>query len=109
MVAFCIIVLAWSPEAAASYFENIQPPLLPFRDATYGACTYQLTVVNCAKALNKAISVSHTRSKKTGRETGKHKGVSGGVVERARVDPDLFFQGFLWHLDSPTRSRNFLL
>lgn len=60
MVAFCVVILGWSPEAAAGLFEHLQSPLLPFRDATYGTCSFPLTIMDCARGLNKAISVSAT-------------------------------------------------
>lgn len=57
MVAFCVVILGWSPEAAAGLFEHLQSPLLPFRDATYGTCSFPLTIMDCARGLNKAISL----------------------------------------------------
>lgn len=57
MVAFCIIILGWSPEAACKQFEELKPPLLGFRDATYGSCSYRVSLSDCAMGLNRAISV----------------------------------------------------
>ncbi|XP_055389051.1 dual specificity protein phosphatase CDC14A-like [Condylostylus longicornis] len=56
MVSFCVVLLGWEPDAAVEMF-NSQPPLLPFRDATYGSCSYQLTLFDCARGLDKGIQL----------------------------------------------------
>ncbi|EEA06785.1 dual specificity protein phosphatase CDC14A, putative [Cryptosporidium muris RN66] len=42
-----------SPNSALSIFHSV--PLLSFRDATYGACTYPLTIGNCLTGLHYAM------------------------------------------------------
>ncbi len=44
-----------SVEAACRPFSTLSPPLLPFRDAAYGGCTYKLTLQDCISGLAKAI------------------------------------------------------
>ncbi|CEL93223.1 unnamed protein product [Vitrella brassicaformis CCMP3155] len=42
---------AWRP------FQGLSPPLVPYRDATYGVCTYQCTVLDCLRGLEKGIEL----------------------------------------------------
>ncbi|KAL9647855.1 hypothetical protein ABK040_008128 [Willaertia magna] len=55
--AFMIIVLGYDPEDAFKPFLNIYPPFHPFRDASQSLSTFNLTVLDCCKALKKAISL----------------------------------------------------
>jgi cell division cycle 14 len=38
---------------------GIEPPFFPFRDAAFGACTFGLTMLDCAKALHTAVAAQH--------------------------------------------------
>lgn len=53
--AFLVIVCQKSADMAFEPFSNIYPPLLPFRDATCGVCTFQLTILDCMRGLEKGI------------------------------------------------------
>lgn len=55
MCAFQVIVLGKTGEEAFKPFATVYPPFLPYRDATCGICTYGLTVLDCAKGVEKAI------------------------------------------------------
>lgn len=44
MGAFMVIVLKQSAESIWDIFESYQQQLIPFRDASYGDCTYECTV-----------------------------------------------------------------
>jgi len=53
--AYSLIHHGKSVEAACRPFSTLSPPLLPFRDAAYGGCTYKLTLQDCISGLAKAI------------------------------------------------------
>ena len=53
--AYCVLRLAWSAQQAFAPLLGIYPPIVPFRDASYGLCTYTITVYDCLKSLQKAI------------------------------------------------------
>eukprot|EP00053_Salpingoeca_punica_P000466 m.28816 g.28816 ORF g.28816 m.28816 type:complete len:471 (-) comp10340_c0_seq1:1196-2608(-) len=53
--AFALIYLGRSPSEAHRPLENITPPILPFRDASYGSCTYKLTTLDCLRGLFQAL------------------------------------------------------
>mmetsp|Transcript_126190 Transcript_126190/g.403862 ORF Transcript_126190/g.403862 Transcript_126190/m.403862 type:complete len:484 (-) Transcript_126190:58-1509(-) len=55
--AFQVIALRKSAEAAWEPFSKVYPPFLPFRDATNGICTYQLTILDCLQGLQKGIEL----------------------------------------------------
>ncbi|XP_038048405.1 dual specificity protein phosphatase CDC14AB-like isoform X3 [Patiria miniata] len=55
--AYSVIHLKKTPEEAyRPLVAGTNPPYLPFRDASYGACTYNLTLLDCLKAIDKAIT-----------------------------------------------------
>lgn len=47
MGAYQIICLKRSAEEAWKKFEHSQPAFVPYRDASYGACTYKCTIYDC--------------------------------------------------------------
>lgn len=51
MGAYLIIFRGKSAEEAWSYFEKVDPPFLPFRDALAGECTYECTILDCLRGL----------------------------------------------------------
>mmetsp|Transcript_120647 Transcript_120647/g.336652 ORF Transcript_120647/g.336652 Transcript_120647/m.336652 type:complete len:361 (+) Transcript_120647:225-1307(+) len=53
--AYQVIVLGKAAQMAFEPFQGINPPLLAFRDASGGACTFQLTVKDCLEALQISI------------------------------------------------------
>jgi len=57
MGAFMIIVLKQSAEAAWDAFAPYHTQFKPFRDASYGDCTYPCTIFHCLKGLE--IGMSH--------------------------------------------------
>lgn len=44
----------FSPEDALKPFRNATPAPLPYRDASYGVCTYALTLADCMAGLKRA-------------------------------------------------------
>jgi len=55
--AYRVIVLGQRADAAFEPFCGIYPPFLPFRDATMGVCSYQCSVLDCLKGLEKSIEI----------------------------------------------------
>ena len=55
--AFMIVDLGKSAQEAWLRFASIQPQLTPFRDASAGPCSFQLTVMDCLNGLQKAIEL----------------------------------------------------
>ena len=45
MGAYLLICKEKTAEEAWSFFEKVDPPFKPFRDAISGECTYQCTVI----------------------------------------------------------------
>lgn len=56
MGAFMIVVLRMSAEVAWEAFAPYHNTFRPFRDASYGDCTYNCTIFHCLKGLEIAIS-----------------------------------------------------
>ncbi|XP_052686602.1 dual specificity protein phosphatase CDC14AB-like isoform X2 [Crassostrea angulata] len=55
--AYAIIYLKKTPEEAyRPLVAGSNPPFLPFRDASFGACTYNLTLLDCLHGLSKALA-----------------------------------------------------
>eukprot|EP00359_Climacostomum_virens_P010746 CAMPEP_0204914492 /NCGR_PEP_ID=MMETSP1397-20131031/12365_1 /ASSEMBLY_ACC=CAM_ASM_000891 /TAXON_ID=49980 /ORGANISM="Climacostomum Climacostomum virens, Strain Stock W-24" /LENGTH=420 /DNA_ID=CAMNT_0052086091 /DNA_START=72 /DNA_END=1334 /DNA_ORIENTATION=- len=54
MGAFQILVLRRSAEDSWRPF-TVLPPFTPFRDASFGGCTYQCTILHCLKGLQFAV------------------------------------------------------
>jgi cell division cycle 14 len=44
-----------SAKDAFKFFEGINPPFVPFRDAINGECTYNCTILDCLRGLEYAI------------------------------------------------------
>eukprot|EP01056_Protomagalhaensia_sp_Gyna25_P005949 Protomagalhaensia_sp_Gyna_25__5948@NODE_915_length_2424_cov_3593_202935_g721_i0_p1_GENE_NODE_915_length_2424_cov_3593_202935_g721_i0NODE_915_length_2424_cov_3593_202935_g721_i0_p1_ORF_typecomplete_len594_score54_93DSPn/PF14671_6/1_8e43DSPn/PF14671_6/3_6e03DSPc/PF00782_20/8_6e02DSPc/PF00782_20/4_8e16CDKN3/PF05706_12/6_5e03CDKN3/PF05706_12/9_4e07Y_phosphatase/PF00102_27/5_3e05Y_phosphatase2/PF03162_13/4_5e05PTPlike_phytase/PF14566_6/4e03PTPlike_phytase/PF14566_6/0_0013Y_phosphatase3/PF13350_6/0_00 len=57
IAAYSIICLRRTPTEAMAPFENLRRSFLPFRDATYGICTYPLRIIDCLKGLDQAIKL----------------------------------------------------
>jgi len=55
--AFMIIVMKKSADDAYRPFVGVYPPFLPYRDATYGICTYHCTIFDCLKGLEYGIKL----------------------------------------------------
>eukprot|EP00052_Salpingoeca_macrocollata_P013961 m.109161 g.109161 ORF g.109161 m.109161 type:complete len:451 (-) comp19130_c0_seq2:993-2345(-) len=55
IAAYAVIYLKRSPEEAFRPLEGLQPGLIPFRDASYGSCTFKLTVRDCLDGLYQAL------------------------------------------------------
>jgi len=55
--AYRVVVLGKTAEQAFEPFSGIYPPFLPFRDATCGVCSFQCTILDCLKGLQKAIEL----------------------------------------------------
>ena len=57
MGAFQVIILGRTAEEAWSYFADVSPPFKAFRDASYLACSYKCTILDCLRGLEFAIKV----------------------------------------------------
>lgn len=55
MGAFQVIVLGKTADQAWKKFENCSPGFVPYRDASYGACTYKCTIHDCLRGLEYGI------------------------------------------------------
>ncbi|CAH1775565.1 unnamed protein product [Owenia fusiformis] len=56
IACYAIIYLKKTPEEAyRPLVAGSNPPFLPFRDASFGACTYNLTLLDVLHGLNKAL------------------------------------------------------
>ncbi|XP_061234991.1 dual specificity protein phosphatase CDC14A isoform X4 [Neopsephotus bourkii] len=54
--AYAVIYLKKTPEDAyRTLLSGSNPPYLPFRDASFGNCTYNLTILDCLQGINKAL------------------------------------------------------
>ena len=53
--SFAMLYLHKSVEEVARPLQAMSPPLLAFRDASYGSCTYKLSVHDCLQGLNQAL------------------------------------------------------
>ncbi|NXK79150.1 CC14A phosphatase, partial [Amazona guildingii] len=54
--AYAVIYLKKTPEDAyRTLVSGSNPPYLPFRDASFGNCTYNLTILDCLQGINKAL------------------------------------------------------
>lgn len=56
--AFCVIAKNMRAMEAWNIFKNVQPRFVPFRDATYGPCTYECTIFDVLLGLECAIRLS---------------------------------------------------
>ncbi|XP_066181379.1 dual specificity protein phosphatase CDC14A isoform X3 [Sylvia atricapilla] len=54
--AYAVVYLKKTPEEAyRTLLSGSNPPYLPFRDASFGNCTYNLTILDCLQGVNKAL------------------------------------------------------
>ncbi|XP_032552164.1 dual specificity protein phosphatase CDC14A isoform X3 [Chiroxiphia lanceolata] len=54
--AYAVIYLKKTPEEAyRTLLSGSNPPYLPFRDASFGNCTYNLTILDCLQGVNKRV------------------------------------------------------
>eukprot|EP00038_Savillea_parva_P031071 m.82650 g.82650 ORF g.82650 m.82650 type:complete len:543 (-) comp9486_c1_seq1:195-1823(-) len=53
--AYCVIYRGMTPEEAYRPLSRLSPPLMPFRDASYGSCSYQLTVLDVLRGIGQAV------------------------------------------------------
>ncbi|KAJ6658411.1 hypothetical protein lerEdw1_020115, partial [Lerista edwardsae] len=54
--AYAVVYLKKTPEEAyRTLLSGSNPPYLPFRDASFGNCTYNLTILDCLQGLKKAL------------------------------------------------------
>ncbi|XP_014794735.1 PREDICTED: dual specificity protein phosphatase CDC14A isoform X2 [Calidris pugnax] len=54
--AYAVIYLKKTPEEAyRTLMSGSNPPYLPFRDASFGNCTYNLTILDCLQGINKRV------------------------------------------------------
>lgn len=52
---YAVYYLRFTPDEACKLVSSIYPPLLPFRDASYGGCTYGLTAADVIRGMYKAL------------------------------------------------------
>lgn len=55
MGAFQVLILGRTADQAWEYFKNVKPSFKPFRDASYLACSYKCTILDCLRGLEFAI------------------------------------------------------
>ncbi|XP_004699287.1 dual specificity protein phosphatase CDC14A isoform X1 [Echinops telfairi] len=56
MGAYAVIYLKKTPEEAYRLLlSGSNPPYLPFRDASFGYCTYNLTILDCLQGIRKGL------------------------------------------------------
>lgn len=54
--AYAVIYLKKTPEEAyRALLSGSSPPYLPFRDASFGNCTYNLTILDCLQGIRKGL------------------------------------------------------
>ncbi|XP_025053016.1 dual specificity protein phosphatase CDC14A isoform X1 [Alligator sinensis] len=54
--SYAVIYLKKTPEETyRSLLSGSNPPYLPFRDASFGNCTYNLTILDCLQGIKKAL------------------------------------------------------
>ncbi|XP_058394622.1 dual specificity protein phosphatase CDC14A isoform X3 [Diceros bicornis minor] len=54
--AYAVIYLKKTPEEAyRALLSGSNPPYLPFRDASFGNCTYNLTILDCLQGIGKGL------------------------------------------------------
>uniref|UniRef100_A0A8C3LM39 Cell division cycle 14A n=1 Tax=Chrysolophus pictus TaxID=9089 RepID=A0A8C3LM39_CHRPC len=54
--AYAVIYLKKTPEEAyRTLLSGSNPQYIPFRDASFGNCTYNLTILDCLQGINKAL------------------------------------------------------
>lgn len=54
LAGFLVMEMAFSPEDSMKPFRTASPAPLPYRDASYGVCTYALTLADCMAGLKRA-------------------------------------------------------
>ncbi|CAM9234495.1 unnamed protein product, partial [Choristocarpus tenellus] len=59
ILSYSVLRLGRTPEEAYGPFLGLQPPLIPFRDAAFGICTYHLSVLDCVRAVHRAMMLDH--------------------------------------------------
>ena len=57
MACYQVVSRGLTPEDAYRPFVGIYPPFTPFRDASFGVCTYNLTILDLLRGLSKAMQV----------------------------------------------------
>lgn len=55
--AYQVIILGKSADSSWEAISKISPPFADFRDASYGACTYKCTILDCLRGLEYAIKL----------------------------------------------------
>jgi cell division cycle 14 len=63
MGAYLLICKEKTAEEAWSFFEKVEPPFRPFRDAICGECTYQCTILDCLRGLEYGMKLGWYNSK----------------------------------------------
>ncbi|XP_068078994.1 dual specificity protein phosphatase CDC14B isoform X4 [Danio rerio] len=53
--SYAVMHLQKTPEEAYSLLVSQNAPYLPFRDASFGACMYNLNILDCLRAVHKAL------------------------------------------------------
>ncbi|KEG07225.1 tyrosine phosphatase [Trypanosoma grayi] len=57
LACFCVSTLRWSASATWRVFQQAYPPIIPFRDASYGVSTFPLALLDVISGLEKAIAL----------------------------------------------------
>jgi protein-tyrosine phosphatase len=61
MACFCVLHLGLTAAETHALFETAYPPLLPFRDASYGISTFNITLLDIVQGLFKAKTLGWIR------------------------------------------------
>lgn len=59
MTTMQVLRLGKTVEDAYAPFFGLKPPLVPYRDASFGICSYHLEVLDCVRAVARAASLRH--------------------------------------------------
>eukprot|EP00040_Diaphanoeca_grandis_P016743 m.86767 g.86767 ORF g.86767 m.86767 type:complete len:505 (+) comp26000_c0_seq1:175-1689(+) len=54
IASYAILFLGCTPEEAYRPLSRLSPPLMPFRDASYGTCSFKLSVLHVLQGLSQA-------------------------------------------------------
>ena len=59
LCSYLIFVRQQTVEQAYAPFVGIEPPFIPFRDAAFSVNTFPISVLDCCRAMRKAVELNH--------------------------------------------------
>lgn len=57
LCSFTMLFASQSPERSWRPFEKIASQVVPYRDASYGVCRYQLRIIDCLRGLKRGVEL----------------------------------------------------